>query len=352
MGTLTHDPKSGWWIGSWVDSAGKQHRKRLSRDETHARETLVMLEGEAIRNRLLEIRPLKRIRFDEFAALFLEYCRAQVKVWRRYQSSLRSLTAFFGNRFLTAIDAELIERYRQSRLESVERSTVNRDMQVLKRMFNLAIPWNYARENPVRFVKFFRESIGRLRYLTREEFDRLYDVAPEHLKPLLLIAVHTGMRQGEMLTLTWPQVDLENGFVSLADTKNATPRKVPLNQTARKTFLELRLRSRSDKVFCDDLGIPLPSRTVQWQFKRLLEQAKIENFRFHDLRHTCASWLAMANVPILTIKEVLGHKDVRMTLRYAHLSPDQKVDAVHRLDQFVQSKPVSVPSTPSASAEA
>jgi integrase len=329
---------SGWWIGSWVDSAGKQHRKRLSQDEAMARETLTALEGEAIRNRLLEIRPLKRIRFDGFCERFMEYCRVQVKAWRRYDTSVRSLKAFFGNRFLTAIEPDLIERYREKRLESVERSTINRDMQVLKRMFNLAIPWGYARENPVRWVKFFRESIGRLRYLTRALFEKLYEVAPEHLKPLLVVAVHTGMRQAEMLTLTWAQVDLENGFVSLVDTKNSTPRKVPLNQTTRKTFLELKLKAQTESVFSDSGGHPLPSRTVQWQFKRVLEKAGIENFRFHDLRHTCASWMAMADVPILTIKEVLGHKDVRMTLRYSHLSPDQKVDAVKRLDRFVQSK--------------
>ncbi len=313
-----------------------------------ARETLTALEGEAIRNRLLEIRPLKRVRFGEFCERFMEYCRGQVKAWRRYDCSVKGLKAFFGNRFLTAIEPDLIERYREKRLKSVERSTINRDMQVLKRMFNLAIPWGYARENPVRWVKFFRESMGRLRYLTRSEFEKLYELSPEHLRPLLLVAVHTGMRQAEMLTLTWGQVDLENGFVSLVDTKNSAPRKVPLNQTTRKAFLELRLRSQGQNVFVDAGGQSLPSRTVQWQFKRTLKEARIENFRFHDLRHTCASWMAMANVPILTIKEVLGHKDVRMTLRYSHLAPNQQVDAVKRLDCFVQSKELENQKEPQA----
>ena len=335
MGTLRYDKKSGWWIGSWVDAAGKQRRKRLARDKAYAKETLALLEGEALRNRLLEIRPIQRIRFDAFAEKFLTYCKAQIKSWPRYRTSLESLRPFFHNRFLTSIDPNLIEDYRQKRLLSVQKSTVNRDMQVLKRMYNLAITWGYARENPVCLVKFFRESAGRLRYLRREEFERLHRMSPAHLKPLLTVAVYSGMRQGELLALTWDDVDLENGFASINDPKNATPRKVPLSRAAQKAFLEMRIRGGSDRVFVDTEGDPLPQRTLQFQFTRLLQAAGIENFRFHDLRHTCASWLAMANVPILTIKEILGHKDLRMTLRYSHLSPDQKVDAVRRLDDFV-----------------
>ena len=132
-------------------------------------------------------------------------------------------------------------------------------------------------------------------------------------------------------------MDFENGFVSINDPKNDTPRKIPLNQSARAALSGV-LRhdpAPDSRVFVDEEGKPLPSRTLQWQFKKALAEAKIERFVFHDLRHTCASWMAMAGVPILTIKEILGHKDIRMTLRYAHLSPDQRVDAVRQLDQFV-----------------
>jgi len=217
-------------------------------------------------------------------------------------------------------------------------------------MFNLAIVWRYATENPVRFVKFFREKNCRVRYLTREEFLRLLEHCPESLKPVVIVAAHTGMRQGELLALRWAETDLENGFASINDPKNGSPRKVPLNHTSRELLCRLHDVAKAEKVFCDGGGQPYCSRTLQWQFRRAVKEAKIENFRFHDIRHTCASWLAMAGVPILAIKEILGHKDIRMTLRYSHLAPDQRVDAVKLLDDFVASPPKggrSLPSLPS-----
>ena len=334
MGHVYRDKRTGWWIAWFRDASGRRRRLRVARDPREARRTLALLESEAIRDRLLNVRPLKPIRFGEYAKLFLEHIQTQMRAWKRYRTSLNSLTPFFGNVSLTAINPEEIERYKKVRLEQVEPSTINRDLQCLRRMCNLAIAWGYARENPVRFVKFLRESSGRLRYLTREEFDRLIEASPDHLKPLITTAVHTGMRQGEMLALTWNDVDLENGFASINDPKNATPRKAPLNATAREAIEGLRSNTRSIKVFVGVDGHQIAARTVEKQFKRALVAAKIEDFKFHDLRHTCASWLVMAGVEIRKVKEVLGHKDIRTTLRYAHLSPDQIVDAVNKLDEF------------------
>lgn len=338
LGHVHHDQHSGWWLADFVDSAGKRHREKVSRDEAEAREMLALLEGQAIRERYLDLRPLKRVRFGEYAEIFLDRAKNDVGSWKRYAASLGSLKPLFGNSNLTSIDAESIERFKQARVKDVAQATVNRDLQCLRRMFNLAIAWGYARENPVRLVKFFREKNACLRYLTREEFARLISLCPEPLRPVVTVAVNTGLRLGELLALLWRDVDLENGFVSVNDPKNATPRKVPINSTAHASLLGLRQFTKGLKVFTDSAGDPFKSRTVEWQFRRSLDQAGIQDFRFHDLRHTCASWLAMAGVPILTIKEILGHKDIRMTVRYAHLAPDQRVDAVKRLDAFVQAR--------------
>ncbi len=336
MGRIYRDLRTGWYVADYFDAAGKRHRDKVSRTLPEARQKLALLEGKVIQDQLLGIRPLKRIRFGEYARRYLEHARAHTRSWSRYRSCLKSLQPFFGNLYLTAIDAEMIEQYKQARRANVTPATVNRDLQTLRRMLNLAMAWGYLHESPMRFVKLFRESTGRVRYLTRKEFGQLLQHCPPHIAPIVTVAVHTGMRQGELLSLTWRDVDLENGFLSVNDPKNATPRKVPLNATARVALSALREGASSVKVFCDGEGEPLPSRTLQWQFKRAMKEADILDFRFHDLRHTCASWLAMAKVPVLTIKEVLGHKDIRMTLRYAHLAPDQQVDAVRRLDEFTR----------------
>jgi integrase len=350
LGKIFRDPKSGWYIADYHDSSGRRRRHQVAQDAREARDMLALLEGKAVRDRCLDVKPLKPARFSEFAEEFLKYARTQMRAWKRYETSLGSLTPFFGNQLLTAIDAESIEKYKQRRVDKVEPSTVNRDLQCLRRMFNLAIVWRYATENPVKFVKFFREKNSRVRYLTREEFNRLLERCPESLKPMVIVAAHTGMRQGELLALRWAETDLENGFASINDPKNGSPRKVPLNHTSRELLCRLHDVSKAEKVFCDGGGEPYCSRTLQWQFRRAVKEAKIENFRFHDIRHTCASWLAMAGVPLLAIKEILGHKDIRMTLRYSHLAPDQRVDAVKLLDDFVASPPKggkSLPSIPS-----
>jgi integrase len=194
-------------------------------------------------------------------------------------------------------------------------------LQCLRRVFNLAIVWRCATENPVKLVKFFREKSGRVRYASREEFSRLLERCPDSLKPVVVVAEHTGMRQGELLALRWAETDLENGFASINDPKNGTPRKVPRNPTSRSLLCRLREASTSEKVFCDGGGRPYGSRTLPWQ-----------------VRHTCASRLAMAGVPLLAIK------DIRMTLRYSHLAPDQRVDAVKVRDDVVATPGLSLPS--------
>lgn len=337
MGRIYRDQRTGWWIADYVDAVGKRRRVKASRDPREARRTLALLESKAIRDRALEVRPLKRIGFGEYAEVFLKHVRSQLRAWDRYECALRSLKPFFGNVQMTAIDAEWIERYKQARAEQVEPATVNHDLHVLRRMYNLAMEWGYARESPVRFVKFFRERNARLRYLTREEFDRLVEACPDWLRALITVAVHTGMRRGELLALTWVDVDLENGFASVNDPKNATPRKVPLNETAREILTALKSNSKSMRVFSNEVGERISHEHLRMNCHRVLAVAKIEDFRFHDLRHTCGSWMAMAGVDIRRIQEVLGHKTISMTLRYAHLAPNQAADAVGKLDKFTRS---------------
>ena len=335
MGRIYLDQRTGWWIADYVDAAGKRRRTKAARDPHEARKTLSVLEGQAIRYRALDIKPPKPIRFREYAELYLKHVKAELRCYRRYRVSVRHHIQFFDKSALTAINPEMVERFKQMRLAKVCPGTVNRDLAVLRRMLNLAIAWGYLRENPLRFFKFPKERNGRLRYLTREEFERLVEACPDWLKPIVTIAVNTGMRQGEIVRLTWSDVDLENGFAAVNDPKNGIPRKVPLNETARAAFEEVKQGSSSIKAF------PVSQDWVQHEFARIVKVAGIVDFKFHDLRHTCASWLVMAGVEILKVKEVLDHKDIRMTLRYAHLSPDQAADAVRKLDSFNRSKPSS-----------
>lgn len=145
------------------------------------------------------------------------------------------------------------------------------------------------------------------------------------------MAINTGMRKGEILNLKWENVDLKHGLILLDITKNGERREIPINETVRATLQALPRRLDIPHVFFNP-KTGLPYRDIKGSFATALRRSKILDFRFHDLRHTFASHLVMANIDLTTVKELLGHKDIKMTLRYAHLAPSHKVKAVDVLD--------------------
>ncbi len=140
------------------------------------------------------------------------------------------------------------------------------------------------------------------------------------------------MRRGEIFGLTWDRVDLTHGFILLHTTKNGERREIPINGTLRVQLEKLALSNVDGRkfVFHEKDGKPFDS--VKRSFKTACDDAKIKDFHFHDLRHTFASQLVMAGIDLTTLKELLGHKDIKMTLRYAHLAPSHKLRAVELLD--------------------
>ncbi len=178
----------------------------------------------------------------------------------------------------------------------------------------------------VRKVKQLEENNKRLRYLTIEELQRLLGCCSPHLKPIVLVSVNTGMRKGEILNLKWNQVDLRHNFILLDKTKNGERREIPINSTLKELFASMPRSLESECVFVDKNGKPYGN--IKRGFHTALKKAGIRDFHFHDLRHTFASHLVMTGVDLPSVKELLGHKSLTMTLRYAHLSPGHKRKAV------------------------
>jgi integrase len=210
---------------------------------------------------------------------------------------------------------------------------VNREVQVLHHMFVKALEWGKALENPVGYQKPLRVNNRRLRYPSPEEIACLLDIADAVLSPVLVTALHTGLRRGELFALTWQDVDFKLGMIRVVHTKNGNWRENPMTDTLRTTLQQLPRHLSSDHVFPGKIGQGLVD--IRKRFHRALREAKIEGFVFHDLRHTFASHLVMAGVDLMTVKEFLGHKDIKMALRYAHLAPDYKRAAISRLDTYM-----------------
>lgn len=239
---------------------------------------------------------------------------------------------FFKGEFLLSITPSDIEDYiGERRKECVSNATINRELACLKKMYNLAIKWGEAKKNPVNDVEFLEEPPGRTRFLSEEEALRLINCSSDHLKPIVITALNTGMRLGEILSLRWNQVYFKNviePYLEIAKTKNNKKRFIPLNDDMVDLFKSLE-DNGSPYVFLGTHGDRLT--TVRKPFVKSLKQAGIKDFRFHDLRHTFASHYVMNGGDLLALKEILGHSDLKMVQRYAHLASSHKRRQINNL---------------------
>ena len=257
---------------------------------------------------------------------------------------LRSCFPGFDKKKFHEITAWSVEKWRSSRLKSgIQPSTVNRDVTALRAALSKAVEWGLISENPLKGLKNAKvDKSPRIRFLDgREEAALREALASEsanrsdHLKPLVILALNTGLRRGELFALTWDDVDFDIANITVVGrhSKSGDSRHIPLNEEAIATLKEWRLQSgsREGLVFPGRGGRPFS--TVKYAWANALNRAGIKNFRWHDLRHTFASNLVMKGVDLNTVRELMGHADIKTTLIYAHLAPQHKAEAVAKLVQ-------------------
>lgn len=250
---------------------------------------------------------------------------------KKYESLISSLTSFFESYRVSEITPSLISQYKAQRRHV--KVALNRELSLLKSAFNIALrEWQWVKENPVGRVKLEKENPGRVRYLSNEEFDKLLNECPDWLKPIVMVAGHTGLRKENILSLTWPQVDLFRRLITIDHTKNNERLSIPLNETLMGLFKQLsRIRHiNSPYVFSKPDGNRY--RFIHNEFRKVVKDAGITDFKFHDLRHCFASALVQKGVELYQVQKLLGHRSNAMTQRYAHLSPEHLRDAVNKLD--------------------
>ena len=317
-----------YYIDYYAD--GRRKREMIGPNRKLAVQVLAKRRTEIAEGRFLDVKKSSRCTFEDAAEKYFEWSRANKRSWERDQRALKVLSKSFGGKRLDAIAVLDVESFKTSRRSQVGPASVNRELACLKAMFNKAIRWDLAAVNPVCKVSFFRENNERLRYLTHEEFTRLYEASNAVLRPIVVIAVNTGMRKGELLNLRWQDVKFLSKLIYVRDSKSGEGRQIPMNDSVLVTLSAL--PQRGEYVFTHTDGRKVTSfRTA---FERARRVAEIEDFRFHDLRHTFASHLVQSGVDLYTVKELLGHKTLRMTMRYAHLSPQWKAREVDRLKFF------------------
>lgn len=333
-GVYQRPDRPGWWI-SFTNSKGQRRRRKVAGAHTlqQARAALASELQNVERTRIFGTPPPSVETFAGIAPRYLKHqsARLTAAAYERTRGVVEgNLVAFFGPMKAGDIRRGDIQRYITLRSGDVSAGTIAREMNILKRFFSLCVEWELLAFNPASGVKSPRVPAGRVRYLHAGELRTLLAVCPAWLRPIVGLAVATGMRRGEILGLRRLDVDRQGERILLPQTKNGEGRIVYLNKLALQVLdgIVPDEAKSTDRVFAKVTG-----EQVSMAFRRAATAAKIEDFRFHDLRHTAASWLRMQGADIHTVALLLGHKDLRMAARYQHLSPTYLADAVKKLDQ-------------------
>lgn len=298
---------------------------------------------------------------------------------KRGNKTLSTLTRCFKNLFskpLAEITPSILDQWRVKRLnDGISNATLNRDVGVLKSLMTKATEWGALKENSLKNLKLFKiDRTPKVRYLSLEEETRLrqalldresqlkegrksanrwrqergYDLYPEtadnescdYLMPMILLSINTGLRQGELFNLNWGMVNLSERSLILSGgiTKNSSSRYIPLNDEANQIVQQLYKKSTLKEGLVFPSKNNQPFNNVKRSWSAVLKKASITQFRWHDLRHHFASKLVMVGIDLNTVRELLGHSDIKMTLRYAHLAPEHKINAVRKIDWLQQEK--------------
>ena len=316
----------------------KRFRKAVGKNKKDAQEALKAIEGEIVKGEF-NIPVQKRIRFKEFAILWLEtYSKVKNKPSSFMANFLRTknhLIPFFGNQRIESISSLLIDefiRYKQSQISS---ATINRCLSLLSKIFNDAIRWGYLSTSPMKKVSKLNEPVQGFNYLTKDQVKKLLENASDNSRAILMTAVYTGMRRGEIIALKWKHIDFEKKMIIVEETtegstKSKKVRYIPIHPELLLELKKHKLKTRSEYVF------PGPDGEMRKEFRSALnyalKRAELPRIRVHDLRHTFAANFMMSGGNILSLQKILGHSDLKMTMRYAHLAPDFLQQEIEKLD--------------------
>jgi len=343
-----------WWC-CYKSASGVILRETTKQtDHKEAMEFLMKRLGEVAQGEAPELRKIGNHTFGELVEEYLKWAERQ-KSFHGKQRMIGQLKAEFGHLHLRNFSTLMLEQFQTKRLRAGIRlykvnrgdgieeetrgnkeATVNRLLATIKHMFTKAVEWGMVEETigkRVHKVKLLKEKNKRLRFLSKEECQELLSECSDVVKPIVITALNTGMRRGEILGLKWANVDLKHGFILLEDgmVKNDERREIPINQNLRAALQSVTRRLDVPYVFHDpETGNRY--RDVKKGFNAACRRARITDFHFHDLRHTFASHLVMEGVDLKTVQELLGHKTLQMTLRYSHLASSHKAKAVDVLD--------------------
>lgn len=265
---------------------------------------------------------IKRILLNDFIKEYTEKISERKKSYKSDLSRIKNILGFFKNCLLYEIKTKDIDDFIQYRLNCtsarkklVSKTTINREIELLKAMFNKAIEWEYLEKNPVNKIKKFREE-SRDKVLLNEEINALVRLAKEPLKSWIIIALNTGMRRGEILNLKWEDVNMKERFIYVKHTKTYENRKIPMNDFVWTMLNRIRMNIKPIGYVFFNPKTKKPFVEISSAWGTILKKAKIYDLTFHDLRGVFAANFLLKDHDLLSLQGVLGHKNIQTTMRY------------------------------------
>jgi site-specific recombinase XerD len=331
-GVYERDKGAGvWWIRYWDTAKGRIVREKIG-NKAAAIKLYQKRKTEVLQQvKLPENFRAKPVELKELIREAMQHSETNNRGHKQDRLRLLTIGREFGNRIAESITPQEINRWLSG--QGWSEGTINRHRSTFSLVFRLGIEARKLKENPVRQVKRRKEDNGRTRFLSDDEETKLRAVIAsrysQHMSELD-IALNTGLRRGEQYALTWRDVNFPGRMLTVSQTKNGETRHVRLNSAALSAFAELyRTSPGSGYVFTNRLGERL-LKGRHW-FEPAISEARINDFTWHCLRHTFASRLIMNGVDLRTVQQLMGHKTIQMTVRYAHLAPEHQLAAVEKL---------------------
>ncbi|MFC1717777.1 tyrosine-type recombinase/integrase [Candidatus Poribacteria bacterium] len=321
---------------------GRRYRRVIG-TKKQAEQVHKKIESEIVTGKW-HIREIEDVPFSALVEEYLEYVNtnraASTAKIRKYRIEAH-LLPYFGDTPISQITPQMVDNYKTSRVKKkASPNTVNRDLANLSHMFTMAIRWRYIENNAVADVEKMKIPQRWPRFLSQEEIERLLETAGgSHLYALLVAAIHTGMRKVELLNLKWSDINLKRQTVTVQakdgwHTKNYRSRTLQMTPMLRRVLMERRRMQRKMR-FESEYIFTYQGNRIKWgtdiAFKTAVRKADLEGVTLHTLRHTFASQLVMAGVPLRDVQELMGHRSFETTLQYAHLSEDHVKKQVLRL---------------------
>lgn len=306
-----------WWVRfQW---RGQEIRKSARTTvKSEAREYLAHLQNQY---RQIDTTGRQRVTFDAATVQYIQehLSQKEVSTIGAYQQCLRVLSGEFSGQYLDEITRKKIASFEAQQMQRVSPSTVKHYRAALSGIFKVALRHDWVDRNPCRDLDAIKISNARYRFLTQSEWQTLKKALPEPLLSIAEISVLRGMRLGEILALKWSDIDNGRDEISLSKTKNGRPRVIPLEGAVDPI---MRQPGRSGYVFSNSKGRQMDVAYVSRRVNKIAREAGIEDFTFHDLRHTYASWYVQRGGDLYRLQLILGHLSPAMTQRYAHLRVD------------------------------